>query len=203
MITRNLVVEKTVPLKNGINLDTLPEIVKRNTYYKHKDINDLAIHGNEGSTVNVPSERAMNILQTWGIDSNISGIFVLTNSSSSGYGYGYKHNVDIVKQQFTTTYECNSRDILREVNELERIIVAGRKLADISTRDGAYFVPTQLLITASMCNDADKTVSLLRKYQTSSITRTIKSPFFRHIYKLVHPKTTFIRTPIPTELTTK
>ena len=193
MTTRNLITEQTVPLKNGIAANELPEHIPRNTYYKHKNVNDLSIHGNDKSTVNVPSKRAMNILTIWGIEQNISGIFTLTNNTSK---HPYTYNVNILKQAFTTTYECNSREILKEINELERIIVAGRKLADISVTDGSYFVPIQLLITASMCNDADKTVSLLRHYQTSTIVRTIKAPFFRHIYKLIHPKTTFIKTPI-------
>jgi len=40
MITRNLITEQTVPLKHGIDANELPEHIPRNTYYKHKDVNE-------------------------------------------------------------------------------------------------------------------------------------------------------------------
>lgn len=185
--------ERVIHLKHGIDINGIQDTVGRESYFKHKDPCNMKITGSDASQVKVPTKDIMDILSIWGVQDNFSGIFVLTSYTEE---YPHTYNVDILNQDFTTTYECNSREILKEVNELERIIVAGRKLAGIDVYEGLYNVPMQLLLTASMCNDPDKTVALLRKYHTAGIVRTVKSPDFRHIYKLIHPKTTFIRTPI-------
>lgn len=179
-------------LNQGINEIPIQDYVGRDTYYKHKDPCNLTLTGSDASTVRVPSEQLMNILSIWGVQHNFSGLFVLTSYTEK---YPYTYNVKIIEQQFTIEYDCNSREVLKEVNNLEKIISAGRKLAGIAEYDGLSNVPVQLLLTASMCNNADKTVALLRKYNTYGILKTIQSPFFRHIYKLIHPTTTFIRTP--------
>lgn len=183
---------RVIHLKQGVDEIPIQDYVGRDTYYKHTDPCNLTLTGSNGSKVQVPSRQLMNIISIWGIQHNFSGLFVLTSYTEK---YPYTYDVKIIEQQFTIEYDCNSRKILKEVNDLEKVIKAGRKLANISEYEGLSGVPMQLLLTAAMCNNADKTVSLLRKYHTAGIIRTIQSPFFRHIYKLIHPTTTFIRTP--------
>jgi len=189
MYKRTLKKEISENFNTGINISDFSDYVNYNTEYKHGDMYDLTIIGtNYKQILKIPSREVMTILKTWGIDAKYSGTFTLTLDHEKSTRF-IKVNNDI---EFNK-YVCDSRAILKNINTLSKNIRGARNLAGRKESDGRWGLSTQLLLTAVMCSDPVISMQLLDKIQTQVIVKELKSAKFKHIYKLIHPDTEFIK----------
>lgn len=175
-------------IQNGVELDDIKDYISHETYYKHKDMCNVKISGPNDNAITLPTKDIMDIFKMWGIQKYYSGIFTVSRKLTYN---DIRLNAEVFGQKFKTSYECNSRKVLKELNELERIITAHSKLANTDIYEGSSGAPTQLLLIAGLINDPNRAVHLLKGYKIYTIIKRIKSAEFRHIYKIVHPDTTF------------
>ena len=189
MLKINKVILYQCPLYDGVNTYEIQgKFLHKKTFYRHGNVNNTEIEAYDNSKVQVPSKEITDILKNWNLHTIYKGLFKLRHdhekSTSSVYVDCNKH----------TKYECDSRKILKDLNDVFTVFQSTRKMLGISEFEYKKygFPPIQLLLTAALCNNHERTMSLLNNYSTRSILNTINSSKFKHIFKLVHPSTTFI-----------
>lgn len=190
MFTKIMEEERWENLYNGINKTDFELWINTEAEYRHGQIEDLSITCNSNmSIIKVCSRNLMEFLKLYGIEPNFEGSFSVIRKAN-------KYAISLSNPECKLRYECNSRSILKPINNLAKTIEAQRKLAGTSLNIGNWQISDVMLIHA-LSQSVHEAILLLEPFSTNRIVKRLKSTEFRHKFKLIHPDTKFIKTEQP------
>jgi len=189
----------SVQMNEGIDPNDIPGISKSPFNYQHGRVEDLMLvlnnadpkYTNNNGTNQIKfviSKELSDSLLEWGVVIPNTKPFIL---------YETRRHVTIKKDNYKSivSYECNSREIFKPLNNLIRCVKAQRKL--IKFKEPDYFIAENCikfskLMGLILADNQELSIKSLKNVHTSKIQSTIESAKFKHFYKLAHPDTTFI-----------
>jgi len=192
MYERILKYRKTENLSQGIDVSNFTDLIYHKTEYKHGRIEDLRITPVFTMTSTglkealVMSRDATLFIQQWR-KLPLSGQLVIEHDNEEN-----RSCFSIEEKQYNLYYECDSRKIFKTLNDLSKTIVGAANLSGKKLWEGHYSIPTSHLMAAVLLDDTQKAVHMLRSYSVNSVYNKLKTPEFKHYYKIIHPDTNII-----------
>lgn len=193
MFTKIIEEKRWENLYSGINVTDFGLWIRAEVEYRHGQIEDLLVSTNKSPAVKVCSKNLINFLDLYGVDPKFDGTFTVVRKENN---YNIKLKDLENSGNVTIRYECNSRQVLKPVTNLTKTIEAQRKLAGTSLNLREWQINDVTLIRA-LSQDIHNAILLLEPFSTSRLIKRLKSPEFRHRFKLIHPDTKFIKTEQP------